>query len=262
MSDFSSRSSSKTAQFSALICRLSALSQLSEEDLRLLYSLARFIRLHPPRTEIWTGMKPTAPRLLVSGWACRHRLLGDGRRQIINFILPGDSIGNLEELALPSDTSSMALTNATSVDATSLTHAAASGHSAHHGLTRAIRLLALHETALMSDHIVRLGRQTAYERMVHLMLEFHHRLQVAGLGTSDSFGMPLTQEVLADSLGLSVVHVNRTLQQVRRDGLLEIRAGQVKILDLKLMQAVADWMSIAPLPTKPEALRVLRNTNW
>ncbi len=262
MSDSSSRSGSKTAQFSALVSRLSALGQMSEEDVRLLHSLARFIRLHAPRTEIWTGMKPTAPRLLVSGWACRHRLLGDGRRQIINFILPGDSIGNLEEPSLPSDCSSMALTNATSVDATLLTHAATTGHLAHRGLNRAIRLLALHEAALMSDHIVRLGRQTAYERMVHLMLEFHHRLQIAGLATSDSFAMPLTQEVLADSLGLSVVHVNRTLQQVRRDGLLEIRSGQVKILDLKLMQAVADWIPVAPVPPSSEALRIVRNANW
>ena len=113
----------------------------------------------------------------------------------------------------------------------------------------------------MSDHIVRLGRQTAYERMVHLMLEFHHRLQIAGLATNDSFPMPLTQEVMADSLGLSVVHVNRTLQQVRRDGLLEIRSGQVKLLDLKLMQAVADWVPVPP-STTPDTFRAARPVSW
>lgn len=261
MIDASTRIGAKPAPFNALISRLSALGRLSEEDIRLLQSLSRFTRQHPARTEIWTGIKPTAPRLLVSGWACRHRLLGDGRRQIINFILPGDAIGNLEEPSLPSDSSSTALTNASSVDATALTTAAASGQSVHRGLTRAIRLLALHEAALMSDHIVRLGRQTAYERMVHLMLEFHHRLQIAGLATNDSFPMPLTQEVMADSLGLSVVHVNRTLQQVRRDGLLEIRSGQVKLLDLKLMQAVADWVPVPP-STAPDTFRAARSSSW
>ena len=93
----------------------------------------------------------------------------------------------------------------------------------------------------LCDQIVRLGRQTAYERLLHLVLEFHHRLQAVGMVNGYSFAFPLTQEVLADALGLSVVHINRTLQQVRRDRLLDMRGGQVTLRQIDLMRAMADW---------------------
>ena len=81
----------------------------------------------------------------------------------------------------------------------------------------------------MGDQITRLGRRTAYERFGNLLLELYHRLHVVGLARDGRFALPLTQEMLADALGLSVVHVNRTVQQMRRDGLLELRAGTVVI---------------------------------
>jgi CRP-like cAMP-binding protein len=87
-----------------------------------------------------------------------------------------------------------------------------------------------------------LGRQTAYERLVHLVLEFYGRLQAIGMVDGDSFALPLTQDILADALGLSVVHINRTLQQVRRDRLLDMRGGQVTLRQLDLMRAMADWV--------------------
>ena len=93
----------------------------------------------------------------------------------------------------------------------------------------------------LRDQIVRLGRQTAYERLVHLVLEFHHRLEAIGMVDGDSFSLPLTQEILADALGLSVVHINRTLQQVRRDRLLDMRGGQVTLRQPDLMRAMSDW---------------------
>ena len=93
----------------------------------------------------------------------------------------------------------------------------------------------------MRDHVVRLGRQTAYERVVHLMLEFRSRLAVVGQVVDDGFAVPVTQEVLADALGLSVVHINRTLQQIRRDRLFELRGGQLKLRQIELMQAMVDW---------------------
>jgi len=108
----------------------------------------------------------------------------------------------------------------------------------------------------MRDQIVRLGRQTAYERMAHFMLELHARLQVAGIASSHTFALPVSQEVLADVLGLSVVHTNRVMQQVRHDGLLETRSGQVKILDLDAMRAVADWTSAIVEPSGSRSARL------
>ena len=89
--------------------------------------------------------------------------------------------------------------------------------------------------------VVRLGRQTAYERLLHLVLELHSRLRVIGMVDSDSFLMPLTQEILADALGLSAVHVNRMLQSARQDKLLELRRGRATLLQLDRMRVLTDW---------------------
>jgi CRP-like cAMP-binding protein len=110
------------------------------------------------------------------------------------------------------------------------------------GLADAIALMSYADEINMRDQVVRLGRQTAYERLVHLVLEFYGRLQAIGMVDGDSFALPLTQDILADALGLSVVHINRTLQQVRRDRLLDMRGGQVTLRQLDLMRAMADWV--------------------
>ncbi len=239
----------------AFTSRVSALGKLSAEELLLLQGLGRFTRSHAQHEEIGGDGKPMMSRVVLSGWACQQRMLGDGRRQIISFLLPGDVIGSLEPLDLPVDHSVVALTQVITVDATALVKAIASGDPAYRGLARAARLLALGEITLLRDQIVRLGRQTAYERMVHLLLELHARLKMAGLATPDTFALPISQEILADALGLSVVHTNRVLQQVRHDGLLETRSGQVKILDLEAMRTVADWTATT---VEPSASRLAR----
>lgn len=234
----------------AFTARLSSQGKLSGEEVDLLRGLGRFPRSHAPGMEIGAEANPGMARIVVSGWACRQRVLGDGRRQILTLVLPGDVIGNLEQPGLPCEDSFVALTQLVTIDASALVKAIASGDPAYRGLTRAARLLARHETALMRDQIVRLGRQTAYERMVHFMLELHARSRLTGMASEDASPMPLTQEVLSDCLGLSVVHVNRTLQQIRRDGLFQIGAGRLRILDLMLMQTVADW---SPAAIEPNA---------
>ena len=109
------------------------------------------------------------------------------------------------------------------------------------GFAEALAATARAEEAGLCDQVVRLGRQTAYERLVHLILELYERLQKVGLVDGDSFSIPLTQELLADALGLSVVHINRTLQQVRRDKLLEMQSGRVTLLQPDRMRLLADW---------------------
>ena len=109
-----------------------------------------------------------------------------------------------------------------------------------------VRAVGLEETRLF-DHIVRLGRQSAFERVTHLLLELHERLAVVGLAFENRFPLPLTQEVLADALGLSIVHVNRTLQQLRRGGLIDTRAGWVTLRDHEQMASLANFRP-APKP--------------
>ena len=90
-------------------------------------------------------------------------------------------------------------------------------------------------------HIVRLGRLNAMERIADWLLELRERLNLSGEAPDDSFILPVTQEIIADALGLTSVHVNRTLQAMRRDGLLELRGGAVTLLDVAQLTALADY---------------------
>ena len=187
------------------------------------------------------------PLILLSGWACTQRLLGDGRRQIVRFLLPGDAIGSLSRPGLPAPSAALALTPVVVADARPLLRTTDDDGTALSGLAEAVALMAHADEINLRDQVVRLGRQTAYERLVHLVLEFHSRLQAIHMVDGDSFSLPLTQEILADALGLSVVHINRTLQQVRRDRLLDMRGGQVTLRQMELMRAMADWTPPASL---------------
>lgn len=91
----------------------------------------------------------------------------------------------------------------------------------------------------MLDHIVRLGRLTALERLAHLLLDLHGRLAVIGHVKDDRFPLPMTQEALGDVAGLSVVHVNRTLQELRRQDLVQIERGWVHLLDVQALARTA-----------------------
>jgi CRP-like cAMP-binding protein len=186
------------------------------------------------------GAAPRAPRLIISGWAVRQRLLPDGRRQIFNFLVPGDGVGfcmRPHPLAMAATT---ALTRVETVDASPV-KLAAQDPIAHPGLAQVMASASIIDEARLLDHVVRLGRQTAYERVAHLLLELRERLMVAGLGDELRFPLPATQEVLADTLGLSVVHINRILQQLRREKLIELHSGRVALLNPELLAGVADY---------------------
>ncbi len=236
--------SSASPKRSAMAARLADLAPLSIAELRLLETMADAARSLPARVELMSVGAVQPPQLLVSGWACYHRLLGDGRRQIVSFVLPGDTIGSILNSGLPPGCSVASLTSVAVTDAHPLI-AAAENQPDHPGLPHLIRVMAAREEQGLRDQIVRLGRQTAYERMVHLILDFRDRLMAAELCDRNSFTLPLTQETLADALGLSVVHVNRTLQQIRRDGLLELRGGVITLLEPERMALTADWRAPA-----------------
>jgi len=179
------------------------------------------------------------PFLLLEGWAVRQRVLSDGRRQIFSFILPGDGFGFCPRQDGISLSSTVALTPVATARMPLLSDALHRKPSS--ALTRAAwNMLSLEESCLVNE-TVRLGRQSAYERLIHLLLEFHDRLDAVGLVQDGAFTMPFTQEVLSDALGLSTVHTNRTLQQLRRERLIETHMPVVQLLDLNLLAEIADY---------------------
>jgi CRP-like cAMP-binding protein len=182
------------------------------------------------------------PRFLVAGWACRQRVLPDGRRQIFSLLSPGDSIGLAFSPRPLATVDVCALTRVTLVSADALLVDPVDEAIPHQPIFAGVinRALGLDE-ALLLDQVVRLGRHTAYERMAHLLLELRWRLSLIGQADMHRFIMPLTQEILADVLGLSIVHVNRTLQQLRRERLIELAGSQVTLLEPGALTDIADY---------------------
>jgi CRP-like cAMP-binding protein len=226
-----------------LVRRLSRMAPLETESKELIIGLEGR-QAHRPRSEFGGQRGPGArPRFILTGWAAWTRNLSDGRRQILGFLLPGDPVGlylRPHPIALWPVT---ALTAVQTVDAAPVQAALSSGEPRWKGLAEALRVSAgLYESYLL-DQVTRLGRLTAYERMCHLLLELRDRLQLVGLGDASRFPMPLTQEVLADATGLSVVHVNRVLQQLRRERIIDLRSGVVSLLQPDAMVAVSDYAS-------------------
>lgn len=179
------------------------------------------------------------PYLLLEGWALRQRVLSDGRRQIFSFILPGDGFGFSPRHNGVSLSSTVALTQVVVARMPPLSEALHRTPETALSMT-AWNMLNQEERSLVNE-TVRLGRQSAYERLIHLLLEIHDRLSAVGLARDGAFTMPFTQEVLSDALGLSTVHTNRTLQQLRRERLIETHMPMVKLLDLSLLAEIADY---------------------
>jgi len=226
----------------------SAFTSLSDAEGNLLRDLAGATRYHPPYRDLHAAeAPPPPPRMIVAGWAAQYRQLADGQRQVVSLRLPGDFVAPLGQLRFPSACAVAALTELETVDAQPLADAG----PAHPGLAHAVRVMAHLEAALLDEQIVRLGRQTAGGRFAHLMLELHDRLGRVGLAGEGRFALPLTQHALADVLGFSVVHVNRTLQQLRRDCLLDMRNGTVVLMQRDRLQELAGWTLPAGLAALP-----------
>ncbi len=222
--------------------RLAALAPLSPEEIELILGLDGQVETHAPGDEVVApDARAVHAALIVEGWACRQRVLPDGRRQIFGFLMPGDSLGLCRDAGPLALSSTIAVTRLTTMQAAELRTAAMEAPDGRAGLALALRGAERQDEARLLDHITRLGRQSAYERVAHLLLELHGRMTTAGLARGPSFSMPLTQEVLADALGLSIVHVNRVLQQLRRERLLEMRAGKATLLQPQLLAEIADF---------------------
>ncbi|MBL8659129.1 MAG: Crp/Fnr family transcriptional regulator [Rhodospirillales bacterium] len=171
---------------------------------------------------------------LRDGWAYRYRLLGDGRRHIVNFLIPGDFVGPYFPTAAHFCGT---LTDVTLCQAPRSDFSDANRN--YPALASALEAIMATEYRLLSERLVSLGRRNARERMAHLLVELYERMRRVGLITDNSYEFPVTQEILADTLGLSVVHVNRTLRSLREDGFATVGFGRVCIRDLDGLRDVA-----------------------
>ncbi|MBO9560280.1 MAG: Crp/Fnr family transcriptional regulator [Caulobacter sp.] len=216
----------------AYVRRLKHHAPLQDEDIVALEGRLGRVEIHAPGKDL--ELAKTQPLFLISGWACLAHSLRDGRRQIIAFLLAGDGVG-FDLLTRPQPhIELLALTPL------KVRYAQPGSLALNERLGRAFAGAAAEQQTRLVGHLVRLGRQTAYERVAHLLLELHGRLAEIGEARGEGFHLPVKQEVLADALGLSLVHVNRTLQQMRRDGLIDLRGSQVSLLDRPGLELAGD----------------------
>ena len=185
--------------------------------------------------------------ILVSGVVGETRSLADGRRQILALRFPGDPLTPNAGVAL------MALTRARVADGGRLMACLADASADYQPLRRAWVAADLTDQAILRDQVVRLGRMSAFERMAHMLLEVHERLAQVGLGQETTFHLPLTQEIVSDVIGLSVVHLNRTLQSLRREGLIVSKQGYVTLMDRTRLVEIAAYVSRFPVAWRPDA---------
>ncbi|MBM0169913.1 helix-turn-helix domain-containing protein [Altererythrobacter sp. C41] len=208
----------------AAVRRLGSLARLSESELRRIADAAAQARYFPARTEIVReGAEPARPTLLLRGWVAHQRILPDGRRQIVGFTLAGELFGRSWSCQHSALTSQVALDNVVLCTAPEAEHGS--------GLSLAYDKERLAHRLQLIDNVTRLGRMDARERVCDLLLELLERLQRSGEAEGNTFAMPLTQECFADALGLTPVHLNRTLQACRRSGDLSWRSGRVTLHD-------------------------------
>jgi CRP-like cAMP-binding protein len=206
------------------VTRLMALAPLDQAALAALdHAMGETRAVRVRRDIITEGREIVQAQLLLSGWAARVRLLPDGRRQFLSFLLPGDLIGACDHPHALAVSTVVAMSDVLVCPLPE----AAPGSPLHiaYAISRA-----MDEGHLLAQ-ITRLGRLNAQERISDLLLELHERLTLNGSASGTGFDLPLTQETLADALGLTSVHVNRMLQQARREGDLQWRVGHVKLTD-------------------------------
>lgn len=241
---------------SKLVQKLRISLQLTAAEIRAIEAVKGRERTFAADSDMITaGKRIRTIRVIEDGWAYRYKLLSNGRRQIINFVLPGDIIGLNEYFFGERDYS---VTTLTAVKAASLApRSLVEMFSVHPKLAVAMAWSIARYESMLAEHIVRLGRRNAYERIAHILLELHNRLQAVGLAGENSYKTPLTQEILADTLGLSIVHVNRTLGRLKRRGLVSINEGRVVLMDAEALASVAEfdntYLLERRLPLQPQS---------
>lgn len=227
-----------------LLAKLARFVDLTEREKTYLRDAQRdFMTVRAGADIVTAGQQYRCIYVLNEGMAIRYKILKDGRRQVLNLILPGDFIGFPGTLFDPS-LYSIAGLGETVVCAIPFKEVF-DLFRRHPRLGAAFFWLVGHEAALFAEHLVGVGRRSAYERVAHLLLEFLVRLQVAGLADERSYVMPLTQELMADSLGLSVPHVNRTLRRLREDGLVSMEGTRLVCIDIPALSRVAEFNSLS-----------------
>lgn len=229
-----------TARYDRVLRKLDRFATLTADERTALVQSMSGERQFSAREDIIHERRPTEGAFAIhDGFACRYKLLPDGRRQIVGFLLPGDLCDMRVFLLKRMDHSIGAVSPVT---ASVIPHAAMIGLlDRYPKLTRALWWTTVVEDSITREWVVNVGHRTAFQRVAHLFCEVFWRLEAIGLTRDNTCRFPLTQIELGDTLALSSVHVNRTLMYMRRANMVRLQGGQLELLDRDGLQLAAGF---------------------
>jgi CRP-like cAMP-binding protein len=223
-----------------LVRQLEARGHLSEDERKALRRCITLTRKIGPRQDIGReGSSPSESNILLEGFAYKYRVLADGRRQITAFQVPGDFV-DLHSFLLKRTDHAIAAAGPCRVGV--VPHECLTRILEDHPhLTRLLWLSTAVDAAIHREWIVALGRRSALSGMAHLFCELFVRLKAVGMAEGQVFRFPITQAELGEALGLSTVHVNRIVQELRGDGLITWRGRVMTITNWERLQNLAEF---------------------
>jgi CRP-like cAMP-binding protein len=231
---------STTLLASLLIRKLERFEPWSADERQsVLDTIDSTIRLPAHAHLVQEGEIPDGIHVVLEGFACGYKLLPDGRRQIVSYCVPGD-VCDLRITLLPRMDCSIGTISQALVARLSRERLQAITYQSPR-LARAFWQTALVEQAIAREWLINVGQRTAFSRAAHLLCEMFLRLRAVGLVQENMCEFPLTQTEIADTLALSTVHVNRTLMELRRSGLITLRDKQLTIHHLPALEAAAGF---------------------
>jgi CRP-like cAMP-binding protein len=230
-----------SATSNVLTRKLEIFGPLPEEDRAFLDKIVRHSREVDARTSIIReGEPPTDVHLVLRGIACRSKTLADGQRQIFAYMVPGDFCDLNVFILKRMDHDIETLSPCTMVE---IPREVILEMSRRPMLVRALWWATLVDEATLREWIVNIGQRNAKHRIAHLICEIHLRMKSVGLTNDGRFELPITQSELGETMGLSAVHVNRTIQILRSRNLIVLKGSSLEILDVAELQRFADFNS-------------------
>jgi CRP-like cAMP-binding protein len=224
----------------SLAGRLGARYLLDRDDIEMIDTLGCVTRAFEPNQYLLReGDRPKFCSFLLDGFVYRHKIVADGGRQIVSIHIPGDIVDLQNILLGEADHNIQSLTTATVLlfaheDVIALAFA-------RPAVGKSMWRETLIEASISREWVANVGRRDARERTAHLICELAMRQQAAGLGPREAYELPMTQEQLGDALGLTAVHVNRTLKALQGDGLITRSKRSVAVSDWERLRTVADF---------------------
>jgi CRP-like cAMP-binding protein len=222
------------------IDKLSSFGQLEPDDIGRLSAATSEPQSYTQRHDlIREGDRPGHVFVILEGWACRYKILPSGTRQILAFLMPGDCcdlhVGLLEEM----DHCIQTITPARVATISRAEMDAMMSESPK--IAKALHIAQLVDEGTMRAWITSMGRRTSIERVAHLMCELYLRARNIGLATEPELRLPLSQTLLADSLGMTAVHLNRVLKELRLRGAMTLQRGNLLISDPARLVQIAGF---------------------